>query len=80
MYTRKKPYGFINKPNSFDCIVNMDDKKLFSKVYEHLSTLKMADDQVKEPMSLWPQNIGSQISLAKWQCLWKTFKSFRSME
>lgn len=37
----------------------------------------MADEQIKEPMIIWAQNISYQIPLSNWNILWKTVKSFK---
>lgn len=62
----------------FNCILNGGDKKL-SKIYKYLLSLKMADEQIKEPIISWAQNITYQIPLSDWPTLWETIKVFRSI-
>lgn len=43
IHTREKSFRFANKFSTFDCIINEGDKKLLSKIYKYILTLKMAD-------------------------------------
>lgn len=60
----RKTFGFLNKPNTFDFILNAGDKKLLSKMYNYLLSLKVVDEQIKEPMIAW-----AQISVTRSHCL-----------
>lgn len=40
---------YCNKPNPFDFIINGDDKKLLSKIYNNLLILKMQMNNLKNP-------------------------------
>lgn len=53
--------------------------KMLHKIHKYLLSLKILNEQIKESMITWSQNIGHQIPLSDWETFWEILKSFRSI-